>query len=103
MCGGHSGLILAARITLAHFSVSSAMNLLKPAGDNANTVPPKSAIRAFSLGSARPALISLLSLSMSSRRALWCTHAVPRAHLVAWDEFDHRRNVRQGSHPLRAV
>ena len=29
-------------LTLAHFSVSSAMNLLKPAGDNANTVPPTS-------------------------------------------------------------
>jgi len=60
----HAGLMLAARITLAHFSVSSAMNLLKPAGDNANTVPPKSAIRAFSFGSARLALISLLSLSI---------------------------------------
>src|SRR6267142_5808684 len=61
----HAGLMLAARIAFAHFSVSSAMNLPKPAGDSANTVPPKSAIRAFSLGSARPALISLLSLSMT--------------------------------------
>src|SRR3954467_2818032 len=39
----HAGLMLAARITLAHFSVSSAMNLVKSAGDNASTVPPKSA------------------------------------------------------------
>jgi hypothetical protein len=57
--------MLAARITLAHFSVSSAMNLPKPVGDKANTVPPKSAIRAFSLWSARPRLISLLSLSIT--------------------------------------
>jgi hypothetical protein len=34
--------MLAARITLAHLSVSSAMNLPKPAGDSANTVPPNS-------------------------------------------------------------
>jgi hypothetical protein len=58
---GHSGLMLAARITLAHFSVSSAMNLPKPAGYKANTVPPKSAI----WWSARPRLISLLSLSIT--------------------------------------
>jgi hypothetical protein len=32
--GTHAGLMLAARITLAHFSVSSAMNLPKPAGDS---------------------------------------------------------------------
>src|SRR6516162_3450552 len=62
----HSGLMLAARITLPHFSVSSAMNLPKSAGEPASIVPPKSASRAFILGSARPALISLLSLSTIS-------------------------------------
>src|SRR6516165_7347455 len=64
--GAHAGLMLAALITLPHFSVSSAMNLPKSDGDNPNGVPPKSAIRAFKLGSARPALISLLILSMTS-------------------------------------
>src|SRR5262249_36976736 len=58
----HSALMLAARITLPHFSVSSAMNLPKSAGEPGSTVPPRSARRTFSLGSARPALISLLSL-----------------------------------------
>ena len=53
-------------ITLPHFSVSSAMSLPKSAGEPASTVPPRSASRAFILGSARPALISLLSLSMIS-------------------------------------
>src|SRR5258707_843889 len=59
----HSGLMLFARITLPHFSVSSAMNLPKSAGEPGNTVLPRSASRALILGSARPALISLLSLS----------------------------------------
>src|SRR2546427_2187012 len=52
--------------TLAHFSVSSAMSLPKSAGDPVSTVAPRSASRAFILGSERAALISLLSLSMVS-------------------------------------
>ena len=40
-CGGcgHSGLMLAARITLPHFSVSAAMSLPKSAGEPGSTVP----------------------------------------------------------------
>src|SRR5262249_10374179 len=53
-------------ITLAHFSVSSAMSLPKSAGETTSGVTPKTASRAFILGSARPALISLLSLSTIS-------------------------------------
>ena len=45
----YSALIFAARITLAHFSVSSAMNLLNSAGVVGNATPPKSAIRALIL------------------------------------------------------
>src|SRR5262249_32460175 len=52
--------------TLPHFSVSSAISLPKSAGEPARTVPPRSASRVFMLGSARPALISLLSLSTIS-------------------------------------
>src|SRR5262249_41625054 len=52
--------------TLPHFSVSSAISLPKSAGEPASTVPPKSASRAFILGSARPALISLFSFSTIS-------------------------------------
>src|SRR5215472_6461968 len=48
--------------TLPHFSVSSAMSFPKSAGEPKNGVPPRSANLAFILGSARPALISLLSL-----------------------------------------
>src|SRR5262245_51197700 len=57
-----SALMLRARITLPHFSVSSAMSLPKSAGEPASTVPPRSARWAFMLGSSRAALISLLSL-----------------------------------------
>src|SRR5262249_36410648 len=49
--------------TLPHFSVSSASNLPKSAGEPGSAVAPNSASRTFILGSARPALISLLSLS----------------------------------------
>jgi hypothetical protein len=61
----YSALILAARMTLAHFSVSSATNFANSVGDPIKTVvPTRSVNRALILGSARPALISLLSLSM---------------------------------------
>src|SRR5262249_13798507 len=53
-------------ITLPHFSVSSAMSLPKSAGKPASTGLPRSASCALIFGSARPALISLLSLSMTS-------------------------------------
>src|SRR5262245_41594884 len=62
----HSGLMPANLTTLAHFSVSVATKLPKSEGEPAITVPPRSANRALSWGSARAALISLLSLSMIS-------------------------------------
>src|SRR5882724_8741540 len=62
----HSGLMPANLTTLLHFSVSSAMNLPKSAGDPGITVPPSSASRALILGSARIALIVVLSLSTMS-------------------------------------
>src|SRR5262249_41278000 len=60
----YSALMLAARITLPHFSVSSAISFPNSAGDNASTVPPKVASLALIFGSASAALISLLSFSM---------------------------------------
>ena len=45
----YSGLILAARITLPHFSVSSAMSLPKSAGESASGTLPRSARRALIL------------------------------------------------------
>src|SRR5262249_40521744 len=62
----HSALILAARMTLPHFSVSSARSLPKSVDVIGRGTVPRSASRAFILGSARAALISLLSRSMIS-------------------------------------
>jgi hypothetical protein len=62
----HWGLMFAARITLPHFSVSSEMSLPKSAGDPMSAVDPRSAIRAFTMGSASAELVSLLSLSTTS-------------------------------------
>src|SRR5262245_47300317 len=62
----HSGVIPANLITLPHFSVSSAINLAKSAGEPARPVPPRSASLVLILGSARAALTSLLSLSIIS-------------------------------------
>src|SRR5262249_60690051 len=66
----HSGLMLAARITLPHFSVSLAMCLPKSAGEPPNGVAPRSASRACILGSDRAALISLLRVSITSAGVL---------------------------------
>src|SRR5262249_14555216 len=63
---GHSGLMPANLTTLPHFSVSLAMSLPNSVGESGRTVPPSSVSRALTLGSPRPALISLLSLSMTS-------------------------------------
>src|SRR5262249_955965 len=62
----HSGLMPADLITLPHFSVSSAISLPNWAGDPGSGVPPRSARRAFILGSSRAALPSLLSWSTIS-------------------------------------
>src|SRR6185369_897526 len=62
----YSALRPAVRTTLAHFSVSPAMNFSKSAGEPADTRHPRSARRSFILGSAKAALISWLSLSTIS-------------------------------------
>src|SRR5882672_4724940 len=71
LCGEHRGAVdgqsaLAPEnlTTLAHFSVSAAMSLPKSAGEPGSSVPSRSASRALILGSARPALSSLLSFSI---------------------------------------
>src|SRR5262249_3275025 len=62
----YSGLILAARITWAHFPVSSAISVPKSAGEPASVVPPRAASCPLIFGSASSALISLLSVSTIS-------------------------------------
>jgi hypothetical protein len=62
----YSGLMFAARITLAHFSVSWAINLPKPVRERRRIVTPASVSRATIFGSARAALISPWSFSTIS-------------------------------------
>src|SRR6266446_6227451 len=66
LASGHSALMSANLTTLAHFSVSSAMSLPKSAGEPESIRPPRSASRAFILGSASAALTCLLSVSTIS-------------------------------------
>src|SRR5262245_25488480 len=56
----HSALMPANLITLAHFSVSSTMNIPSSAGEPRNIVQPRSASRACILASVRTASASLL-------------------------------------------
>src|SRR5262249_28849940 len=62
----HCGLMLALRITLAHFSVSSAISLPRSAGAIGIGAAPKSASRALNLRSARLALISFFCFLLLS-------------------------------------
>src|SRR6516164_674613 len=50
----HSALMLAARMTLPHFSVSSAISFPKSPGEPERTVIPRSVNRALTTGLARP-------------------------------------------------
>jgi hypothetical protein len=107
-CADHSGLMPANLITLAHFSVSSAISFSKSAGEPGSVVPPRSASRALILGSARAALISLLTVNDFGGRIFGRADAGPEARLVARDEITHGRDVRQrlrarrGGHRQRA-
>src|SRR5262245_61920325 len=62
----HSGLMLAARISLAHFWVSSIKSFPNSAGDNGMGTFPRPVMRSLTLGSDRPVLISRLSFSIIS-------------------------------------
>jgi len=61
--------MLAARITLPHFSVSAATNAPNSAAVSTNGVMPTSPSLALALGVASAALIAQLSVSMISRGA----------------------------------
>src|SRR5262245_26823383 len=63
----HSALMLAARITFAHFSASLARNFPNSAGGlGGSTNPPRSTRRALMAGSEIAKLISLLSRSTTA-------------------------------------
>ena len=67
----YSAFTLAARITLPHFSVSSAMSLANSEPDSASGVSPSSAMRRAIRASASASLISWFSLPVISAGVLW--------------------------------
>src|SRR6202051_1268399 len=69
-----SGLMPANLITLAHFPVSAVMNSWHATGVMGIGTIPRSANRALSLGSARTALTSLLSIAVISAGGAFCAH-----------------------------
>src|SRR5262245_11547332 len=80
--------------TLPHFSVSSAMSLPKSATEPGSTMPPRSANRAFNLGSASPALIFAIELINDlGRRVFGGTEANPRARLETRHEIANGRDI----------
>ena len=92
---GHCGLMPANLITLAHFSVSSAMNLVNSPGEVENDMAPRSASRALILGSMRAALTSLLRRStISAGVALGAAKPTPATRREVRHGFGHRRDIR---------
>src|SRR5262249_38769281 len=88
----HSGLILAVRMTFAHFSVSSAMNLVKSAAEPPNAMPPSSASRAFGKRRINPVVELIKNLR---GRGLGKANAVPRTRIIPRYEFAHTRHFRK--------
>ena len=104
----YSALMLAARITLPHFSVSSAMSLPKSAGEPGSAYRPVGKPRPdLGIGEAGIDLLVELIDDLSGR-VLRRANAEPCARLVARHEFAHGRDVRQhlrarrGRHRQRA-
>jgi hypothetical protein len=93
--GPYSRLMLAVRITFAHFPVSSVMSFPKSPGEPTIVMPPKSASCAvkFGIGKARIDL-PIDFVDDFGRRAHWRAHAVPRTHLVARYGLAHGRHLR---------
>src|SRR6266540_776237 len=87
--------MLAARITLPHFSVSSAMSLPKSAGEPASTMPPRSAMR-FDRGVGEAGIdLPIELVNNVGGRVLGRADAEPLARLIARHEFSHSWDARQ--------
>src|SRR5438477_5665296 len=82
-------------ITLPHFSVSSAMSLPNVAAGPGSGTFPRSARRAFSLGSTSPALTALFSTSTISAGVLRGANSIERGGLIARERLGHGPHVRQ--------
>src|SRR5262245_38139757 len=98
----YSALMLAARITLAHFSVSSATSFPNSAGVIGMGSPPSSARRARNFGSANTAFTARFSFSpLSGGVPLGGRYPVAEAPFVAGHGFADGWHVRNRSHAFR--
>src|SRR5262249_15620628 len=96
----HSGLIWAARMTLAHFSVSSARSLPNAAGVSASAVPPKIGKARLDFGISeghRDLAVELID--NRGGRVPGRATPEPVARLEARHKFAHGRDVRQRLRP----
>ena len=108
---GHSGLMSANRITLPHFSVSSAMSLPKSAGEPASTAAAQVGKPRLHLGIGEAGIDLLVEpVDDFGGRVLGCADAGPAARLVARHKFAHGRgcpaaapSASRWSPPVRAV
>src|SRR5262245_62174318 len=92
----HSGLIFAARTTLPHFSVSSAISLPKSAGRAWERSPAKLRETCLQLRVGKSRIdLQVELVDDLDRRAARGADAVPSAGLVAWHKVTHRREIRQ--------
>src|SRR5262245_51437867 len=94
--------MLAARITLPHFSVSPAISLPKSAGEPGSTVPPMSAKPRFHPGINETRVNFLVEFiddlggSVPGR-----TDAIPLARFVSRQKIPHSGKLRKHLHPRR--
>jgi hypothetical protein len=92
----YSGLMFAARITLPHFSVSSAMSLPKSGRRAREHRPAQVSNPRLDLGIGESGIDLLVELvDHFCRRSSRCTDAIPRARLEARHKLSHGRNVRE--------
>ena len=94
-CEGHSAFMLAAWITLPHFSVSSAISLPKSAGDPVSTFRPGRKPR-LDFGISKACVDFLVEpVDDFGRCVLGRADALPTAHFIARHEFTHCGYIRQ--------
>src|SRR5262245_496937 len=92
----HCGLMSANATTFAHLSVSLTMNFAKSAGAPAKTAQPRSTKRCFIAGSARAALMVMLSLSTISLGVPpGRDDAIPAVRRVARQKLRHGGDIGQ--------
>ena len=100
----HSGLMPANFTTFAHFSVSSAINLPKSAGDPANGTSRRVGKALPHLGIGKSGVdLSIEPVDYVGGRGFGSDNPIPTVCLIARQKFAHGRDVRQNLRRLAVV